>query len=155
MKRNDLQIGKTYAHSRSSEPSMLYEITEFLVESTEPNKSHPQDVVGRFVKKDGTISDRTTVSLRRLIGDYKTVRHQLEIIEKNEEIRRLRREVEFEKSKQALSEYKEVFVKNYDIADYKIERNYNGTIGMTLSAFEFSRIGQSLANLKGIMERAN
>jgi hypothetical protein len=139
MKRSELEIGKVYAYSRTAEPKSVYEIDGFIVDSLEFAKDWRgktiQEVKGRFTDKNGNPKESpATAPLRRLIGDYLPLKHDLELRAKNKEIARLNREIASTRVEGLINKHAEIIVERLKINRYDIRNNYDGRATITLTA---------------------
>lgn len=145
MKRSELEIGKVYAYSRYANPTSAYEIDGFIIDSLDLQKDWrgrpTQEVKGRFTDKDGNPKDSpATAPLRRLIGEYLPLKHDLELRAKNKEIARLNREIASTKVEGLITKYGEVITSRLDIQTYDIRNQYDGRATITLNADQFQKL---------------
>lgn len=145
MKRSELEIGKVYAYSRNANPTSTYQIDGFIVDSLEFAKdwrgNTVQEVSGRFTDRDGKPKDSpATAPLRRLIGEYLPLKHDLELREKNKEIARLNREIASTKINELITRHQELIASRIDIQTYDIRNNYDGKAILTLSADQLQKL---------------
>lgn len=139
MKRSELEIGKVYAYSRTAEPKSVYEIDGFIVDSLDFAKDWRgktiQEVKGRFTDKNGNPKESpATAPLRRLIGDYLSLKHDLEIRAKNREIARLNKQIASTRVEGLINKHHEVISSRIKIDRYDIRNNYDGKAVITLNA---------------------
>jgi hypothetical protein len=146
MKRNELEIGKVYAYSRNQEPTSTYHISGFIVDSLEPVKdwrgNTKPEVRGRFTDHNGNPkeTDPTNAPLRRLIGDYLSTRHDLELREKNREIAQLNKQIESTKMLNLIERHHETVTKRLEMNRYDIYNNYDGKATITFNTKQFDRL---------------
>jgi hypothetical protein len=148
MKRSEIEIGKVYAYSRTAEPKSPYEISGFVVESLEPVKDWrgniKQEVKGKFTNPDGTLktheSDSTTVNIRKLIGDYLSLKHDLEIRAKNREIAQLNKQIASTRVEGLINKHAEIITQRIKIDRYAIRNNYDGKAVITLTADQLQEL---------------
>lgn len=148
MKKSDIEIGKVYAYTRHQNPTSTYHISGFVVESLTPAKDwrgniNSQEVSGRFTKSDGTINpdaNQTNVNIRRLIGEYLPLKHELEIRDKNKEIARLNQQIASTQIEGLIKANSELIAKRLDIKSYDIRNTYEGRATITLNASQFQRL---------------
>lgn len=142
MKRSELEIGKVYAYSRYQDPTNIWHIDGFIVESLEPVKdwrgNNKQEVRGRFTDKNGNPkdyqTDQTSVNIRRLIGDYLPLKHDLELKEKNKEIARLNKQIASTRVEGLINKHAELITERIKIERYDIKNTYDGRATITLNA---------------------
>jgi hypothetical protein len=145
MKRSELEIGKVYAYSRTAEPKSVYEIDGFIVDSLEFAKDWRgktiQEVKGRFTDKNGNPKESpATAPLRRLIGDYLPLKHDLELRAKNREIARLNREIASTRVEGLINKHAELITERIKIDRYDIRNNYDGRAVITLNADQLQEL---------------
>jgi hypothetical protein len=145
MKRAELQIGKVYAYSRYSVPTSVYQIDGFMVDDLEFAKDWRgntiQEVKGRFTDQYGNPKESpSTAPLRRLVGDYLLMRHDLELREKNKEIARLKKEIESKQIAELMDKHSELITSRIQIQSYDIRNNYDGRATITLNSDQFRNL---------------
>ena len=146
MKRSELEIGKVYAYSRNNNPTSPYEIEGFIVDSLDPKpdwrgRTNPQEITGRFTDSNGNPKQSTTTAnTRRLVGDYLTIKHDLEIRQKNKEIARLNKEIASNKMSELIKTHQELITSRLDINFYDIRNQYDGRATITLTAPQFQKL---------------
>lgn len=145
MKRSELEIGKVYAYSRTAEPKSVYEIDGFIVDSLEFAKDWRgktiQEVKGRFTDKNGNPKESpATAPLRRLIGDYLPLKHDLELRAKNREIAQLKKEIESKKMAEVIDKHHELITTKLGINRYDIRNQYDGIVSITLNTDQLYKL---------------
>lgn len=145
MKRSELEIGKVYAYSRTADPKSLYEIDGFIIDSLDLQKDWrgrpTQEVKGRFTDRNGTPKDSpATAPLRRLIGEYLPIKHDLEIRQKNREIARLNKQIASTQIEGLLTKHTELITSRIDISQFDIRNQYDGRATITLNADQLQKL---------------
>lgn len=145
MKRAELEIGKVYAYSRYSSPTSVYQIDGFIVDSLDAQKDWRgntiQEVKGRFTDRNGVPKESSaTAPLRRLVGDYLLMKHDLEMREKNREIAQLNKQIASTQIEGLIKNHTELITKRIDIKSYDIRNNYDGKAVITLDAKQFQNL---------------
>lgn len=146
MKRSELEIGKVYAYSRSTNPTNLYEIEGFIVDSLDPTpdwrgRTNPQEITGRFTDTSGNPKpSTTTANTRRLVGDYLTLKHDLEIRDKNKQIAQLNKQIASTQVEGLIKTHHELITNRLDINFYDIRNQYDGKATITLNADQFNKL---------------
>jgi len=145
MKRSELEIGKVYAYSRTTNPTSVYQIDGFIVDSLDFAKDWRgntiQEVKGRFTDRNGNPKESpATAPLRRLIGDYLYLKHDLELRAKNREIAQLKKEIESKKMSEVIDKHAELITTKLDINKYDIRNNYDGRATITLNTDQLYKL---------------
>lgn len=145
MKRAELEIGKVYAYSRHSVPTSVYQIDGFIVDSLDAQKDWRgntiQEVKGRFTDRNGVPKESSaTAPLRRLVGDYLLMKHDLEMREKNKEIAQLKKEIASKQMTELIDKHHELITNKLDIKKWDIHNNYDGRATITLDYDQFHRL---------------
>lgn len=167
MKRAELEIGKVYAYSRYANPTKPYQIGGFIIDSLEPvlkygnRGSTLPEVRGRYTDKYGnpTEGDKpTTMALRRIIGDYLTIKHDLELTEKNREIAQLKKSIRTKEVTELIEKNHQLYKRNtsdsYDsehktgISFYRLNNRYDGTVNIELNLDQFKNLTHRLNRLE-------
>lgn len=155
MKRSELEIGKVYAYSRTTNPTSTYHVSGFIIDSLEVPQNWrgnaKQEVRGRFTKDDGTTNpdtQATSVNIRKLIGEYLPIRHNLEIREKNREIVRLNNQIASTQIEALIKANHELIEKRLGIKYYEIKSNYEGKATITVSAKQLQALTIDLRSLE-------
>lgn len=156
MKRAELEIGKVYAYSRTTDPTSTYQVSGFIVDSLEIPDSWrgnaKQEVRGRFTDSEGNVKDdntsQTNVNIRKLIGEYLPIRHNLEIREKNREIARLNNQIANTQIEALIKANHELIKKRLGVGYYEIRSNYEGKATMTLNAKQLQSLTIDLRSLE-------
>jgi hypothetical protein len=161
MKKSDIEIGKVYAYSRTATPDSTYQVSGFVVDSLDIPESWrgnaKQEVKGRFTKSDGTIQEDanfTNVNIRKLIGEYLPIRHDLELREKNREISRLNQQIATTKIEGIIKAHAEVITKRLEIKYYDIRNTYDGKATITLTAQSLQELVRAFQSLDRYEEQA-
>lgn len=137
MKRSELEVGKIYAYSRESNPKSLYQLDGFIVDSLEPQKDWRgntiQEVKGRFTDRNGVPKESpATAPLRRLIGDYLLMKHDLEIRAKNKEIADLNKRIKSKEMEELIESKHALITERLKVNRYDLRNNYDGRAVLTL-----------------------
>lgn len=159
MKRSELEIGKVYAYSRTTDPSNIYQIDGFIIDSLDTQKDWrgrpTQEVKGRFTDKDGNPKDSpATAPLRRLIGEYLPIKHDLEIREKNKQIAQLNKQIASTQISGLIEKHHELITKRMDINYYDIRNQYDGRATITLNADQLQKLIWAFQSLNRHEEHA-
>lgn len=159
MKRSELEIGKVYAYSRTADPKSLYEIDGFIIDSLDLQKDWrgrpTQEVKGRFTDRNGNPKDSpVTAPLRRLIGEYLPIKHDLEIRQKNREIARLNKQIASTQIEGLLTKHTELITSRIDISQFDIRNQYDGRATITLNADQLQKLIWAFQSLNNHEEYA-
>jgi len=160
MKRSELEVGKVYAYSRYANPTSVYQIDGFMVDSLEVRKDWRgntiQEVKGRFTDQFGKPKENgtTTAPLRRLIGDYLMMRHDLELRAKNKEIAQLKQQIESKKMNEIIDKHHELITTRLGIRQWDIRNQYDGRATITLDTDQMYKLVWAFQALKRHEEHA-
>jgi hypothetical protein len=137
MKRSEIEVGKIYAYSRNTNPTSAYQIDGFIVDSLEFAKDWRgntiQEVKGRFTDRNGVPKEsNATAPLRRLIGDYLLMKHDLEIREKNREIAHLNKRIKSKEIEELIESKHALITERLKVRRWDLRNNYDGKAVLTL-----------------------
>lgn len=162
MKRSEIEIGKVYAHSRNAEPTRSYEVAGFVVENFDPVKDwrgnvKQQEVNGRFTDDKGNPkpdAPLVAVSLRRLIGDFLPIKHDLEIRAKNKEIAELNKRIKAKEMEQMIEDKHALISERLKVSRWDLRSLYDGRATLTLNTEQLRRLAWDLERLARLDKQA-
>lgn len=164
MKRAELEIGKVYAYSRYGNPTAVYQIGGFIIDSLDPVRKYGRtgstlpEVIGRYTDKDGkpmTEPDKTTtIALRKILGEYLPIKHDLELREKNQQIARLEKQIASKEMERLIEDKHELITKYLGVSKYSLKNLYNGKVEIELNINQFKSLAIALSNLKWYEDKA-